>query len=82
MYRILNILFIFCPEILGNQYIRTDRKSDKYIRKQVNQCTCRSHSSQCMTSCELSNNHDICGIKQQLQHTGQYQRNCKDQQFL
>ena len=68
MYGILDVLFILCPKILGNQYIGTNRKTDKYIGKQVDQRTCRSHCGKCMTSRKFSHYYNICSIKQQLQY--------------
>ena len=63
MYGILDVLFIFCPKILGNQYIGTNGKTDKHIGKQVDQRTCRSHCGKRMTSRKFSYYYNICSIK-------------------
>ena len=64
MNSLIYIVFFLCTIILRNQNIDTNRKTNKYIYKQINKRRCGPHRRQRLTARITANYDHVRSIKQ------------------
>ena len=64
-------------DVIGDQYVGADRKSEGSIDQQSAKRSGRPHSAKGLLGGKLAQHHHIGGMEQELQHTGRHQRQSK-----